>query len=153
MPEGYRVRMDPSSDERVVRFFESYVSDFESFDASAIANHFAYPCHITSDMEQPQLSSSPSHEHWKGQIEGLVALYQQLGVATASILEMTESALSPRVTQARVHWMLKTSTGEEVYDFTGVYTLVDEGGGLKISAIAHDELPKLMARLAGGAEG
>ena len=140
--------MAQPSDGRVSRFFESYVSAFESFDASAIADHFAYPCHITSEAEPPQLSSSPSHEHWRGQIEGLVALYQQLGVGTATIVEMTENVLSPRVTQARVHWMLRTTAGEEVYDFTGVYTFIEDGDDLKISAIAHDELPRLMTRLA-----
>lgn len=143
----YRGGMERQVDERVTRFFEAYVADFTSFDASAIAKHFAYPCHITSENEPVQLTVANSEDEWRTQIEGLVALYQQFGVADASILEMSEDVLSPRVTQVRVHWMLKTGTGEDVYDFTGVYTLVDQGSGLKVSALAHNELPRLMALL------
>ncbi len=37
------------SEAGVQRFFTSYRAAFEQSDAAAIAGHFAYPCHITSD--------------------------------------------------------------------------------------------------------
>lgn len=134
----------------VATFFKSYVEAFERFDADAIAAHFAYPCHITSDSEPAQLTAVASHDEWKAQIEGLVALYQQFGVSTADILEREEVELGANVTQARIRWQLKDAAGGDLYDFRGVYTLGDLGDGLKITALAHDELPKLMALLASG---
>lgn len=39
--------MSPS--ERITNFFDSYRGNFERRDAEGIVDHFAYPCHVTSD--------------------------------------------------------------------------------------------------------
>lgn len=128
-------------------FFDDYRATFETLDPDAISAYFAYPCHVTSDGEVPQVTAAGSREEWREQIALLVVLYGQAGVATADLLSLSETALSPRVAQAAVHWMLRDARGGALYDFHALYTLVRTGDGFKIAALAHDELPKLLALL------
>lgn len=135
----------------VAAFFADYRAAFETLDPEAVAGYFAYPCHVTSDGDVPQLTTAASREEWRDQIAQLIALYEQVGVATADLLSLSESVLSPRVAQARVHWMLRDAAGRDLYDFDALYTLVRTDGGFAIAALAHDELPKLLALLSGDA--
>ena len=43
-------------------FFESYRLAFERLDASAIAEHFAYPIHITSEAREISFISIVSYQ-------------------------------------------------------------------------------------------
>jgi hypothetical protein len=47
----------------------------------------------------------------------------------------------------QVRWILHRRNRQPVYDFTAVYTLARAEDGLRIVAIAHDELPKMQAAL------
>jgi hypothetical protein len=49
---------------------------------------------------------------------------------------------------ACVGWTLLRTDNLPVYDFEASYTLVASHGGLRISAIAHNEVPRLRAALA-----
>lgn len=133
--------------DRAAAFFDSYVAAFERFDAAAIAAHFAFPCHMTSETgAEPDLRSIPDEEGWRADIEGLVGFYRSAGVATARMLEASSTPVSGAVEQAAIHWRLEDAAGAEVYDFHAVYTLV-ERDGLRIAALAHDELPRVQAFL------
>lgn len=129
-------------------FFESYRAAFGQLDAAAVADHFAYPCHVTSDAAEIGLSAIPARLEWMDQVERLLGRYRAIGFASAHVLGLTVTAISPRVTQAVVHWALRDRAGDPLYDFHASYTLVDTGGTLRIAAMAHDEIPRYRAYLA-----
>lgn len=129
----------PLSD-RASAFFDSYVHAFESFDPAAIAARFAFPFHMTSDGNPPDLTAVTDAAAWQAQITGLVGFYRDIGVVSARIVESSSVTLSPRVEQAALHWQLHDASGTDLYDFHAVYTLVESEGAWKISALAHDEL-------------
>lgn len=135
---------------RAAAFFESYVAAFETLDAGAIVEHFAFPLHMTSDGDEVGLTAMSDAETWRGEISRLVGFYRDFGVASAKMQSGRSIELSPRVEHALIHWQLTDEAGKDLYDFHAVYTLVESDGGVKIAAIAHDELPRAVAFASGG---
>lgn len=131
----------------VQRCLDAYRAAFEAFDVSAIADLFSYPCQITSDAGEIAVTTVPTRAAWVPQIERLVEAYRTIGVRSAEFLELGTSELTPRLAQATVQWGLVDGDGQRLYDFTASYTLADRGEGLRISAIAHNEVPRLRAIL------
>jgi hypothetical protein len=127
---------------------DAYRRTFETFDVDAITACFAFPCQVTSEAEPPVVVSVPGPEAWRPQIERIVGAYRLLGVADATIEELRLVPVTPHVAHAVVRWGLAGADGVPVYAFTASYTLVDAASGLRISAIAHDETPKLLAAVA-----
>lgn len=130
---------------RAAAFFESYLAAFETMDPDAIADHFAFPFHMTSDGDEVGLTSIADAATWRAEIGKLVGFYGDLGVATGRILAGESIELSPRVEHASIHWQLVDANGGDLYDFHAVYTLVESEGRTKIAALAHDELPRALA--------
>jgi hypothetical protein len=78
-------------------FLESYRQAFTQLNAEAIANLFAYPCQLTSDAGEIEVTVVPTGEAWLPQLERLVAAYQAVGVRAAENgLRCRHSALSRR---------------------------------------------------------
>jgi hypothetical protein len=132
----------------VQAFFDSYRTAFERSDARAIAGHFAYPCQLTSDADEIVLASVASQEQWIGMIEQLVGSYRRIGVSSARIVEFAATQLSPRLHHAVVRWLLHDGDGNVLYGFDAAYTLAEIGDELRITALAHNELPQLRTYLA-----
>jgi hypothetical protein len=124
----------------VTAFFESYRLAFERLDAPAIAEHFAYPSHITSDIGQIVLISSVAQTEWIAQIEQLQGMYRAIGFRSARVLNLALTELSARLVQALVHWALYDGGKRLLYDFQALYTLAQINDTLRISAIAHNEM-------------
>ncbi len=133
---------------RVDVFLHSYRTAFEDLDATQVAAHFAFPLHVASDTGEVTFSTVASSADWLSQVERLVDAYRRIGVRSAHPEETGIQAVSPRLVQVRVRWRLRDGAGAEVYEFSTGYTLADVRGGLRIAALAHDELPRLRARLA-----
>ena len=133
--------------DRAEEFFQSYIEVFEKFDAEGIADHFTFPLHVTGESDPVDVRSVASREEWLETLQTLLELYKGFGVATAEVLDTTTTVISDRVLQVARHWSVRSGSGEEIYDFNGIYTLVDKDGGLRITAIVHDELPKIVAKL------
>lgn len=131
-------------------FFESYRMAFERLDAPAIADHFAYPSHITSDMGAGDTVLIPvaAKQEWIGQIERLLAMYRAIGFRSARVLNLTPTELSPHLVQAMVHWALHDGEGRPLYSFQAIYTLATINDTLRITAISHNEIPQYRACLA-----
>lgn len=129
-------------------FFDSYRRAFERFDVGAIADHFTFPLQVAGDSEPVDLRCVASRDEWLETLTMLIDLYKGFEVKTATVLESTIAALSDRIVHATMHWSLRDGSDQEVYDFKGVYTLVAVGVDFRIAAIAHDELGKIMAKLA-----
>jgi hypothetical protein len=132
----------------VTGFFESYRLAFERLDTSAIADHFAYPSHITSDTGEIVLSPVVTKPDWIPQIEQLLAMYRAIGLTSARILNLALTELSPRLVQAVVDWALQDDTGSLLYSFQAAYTLAKIDDVVRISGIAHNEIPKYRECLA-----
>lgn len=135
-------------DSTVREFYESYRSAFEALDPVAIGEFFAFPCQITGDTGGITVQSIPSREQWTPVLEGLVGAYQTIGVKTAEMLDLQVFVLTDRLAQASVRWRLMNGHGQALYDFEASYTLADLGAGLRITAIVHNEGPRLAEKLA-----
>ena len=127
----------------IAAFFESYRAAFERFDAAKIADHFAFPCHVTGDGEPIALLPVADKASWVAQLERLLGMYRAIGVSTARLAGLEVSELSPRLFQAAVHWKLFDAQARPLYAFEAVYTLalVDDDR-LRVAAIAHNEMPR-----------
>lgn len=117
----------------VKAFFESYREAFERLDAAAIADLFAYPGHITSDAGEIVLTPIPAKKEWIHQIEQLLATYRTIGFASARIIDLKPTELSPRLVQASVHWALRDGQGRDLYDFETTYMLARINGNFRIA--------------------
>jgi hypothetical protein len=130
---------------RASAFFDSYVGAFERLVPEAIAAHFGFPLHLTSEGDDVGLSSVADEATWRDEIGRLVGFYRDVGVSSARMLSAQSIELSPRVEHAAIHWQLHDAAGTDLYDFHAVYTLADVGGSTRIVALAHDELPRALA--------
>ena len=126
-------------------FFYSYRTAFEHQDVTAIADHFAYPGHVTSDAGEITLVPITNRQEWIGKLEQLLGMYRAIGVGSARVLDLTLTEISPRLITAQIHWALQTAAGERLYDFEAIYTVAQTDGAYRIVAIAHDELPHYQA--------
>jgi hypothetical protein len=129
----------------VRQFLDAYRAGFEAFDVEAIVDLFSYPCQITSDAGEVTVTTLGSREAWVPQIDRLVAAYREIGVRTAEVLELHLIELTSLVAQVSVHWGLADGEGRSIYDFDASYTVADRGDGMRITAIAHNEMPRLRA--------
>lgn len=82
---------------KVRDFLHAYRSTFEAFDVSAIADLFSYPCQITADTGEIDVTMIPAREAWIPQIERLVAGYRAMDVRSAEALEHRVIELTPRL--------------------------------------------------------
>ena len=128
-------------------FLETYRRAFAAFDAEALADMFAYPCQLTSDAGEITVTTVPTRETWLPQIERLVAAYRAIGVRTAEIIEVRTTELTAQLAQVVARWAPVDGAGARIYEFDAAYTLADFGQGLRITAIAHNETPRLLAAL------
>ena len=135
-------------EQRVEAFLRSYRTAFEQLDSAQIAAHFAFPLHLASDSGEITLTVVPSLGDWLPQLERLVGAYRTIGLRSAQPEEARIQVVSPRLLQVQVRWRLLGGRGAELYTFTTGYTLAEEQEGLRIVALAHDELPLLRGRLA-----
>ena len=131
----------------VEQFLDRYRTAFQRFDVAAVAGHFAFPCQVTSDAAEVTVTSVPSLEAWVPQVERIVGAYRALGVTSADALDIRVIELTPRLAQAAVRWRLRDVSGGLVYEFDASYALADLGDGLRITAIAHNETPRLRAAM------
>jgi hypothetical protein len=135
-----------SAERSTVRaFLDAYRTAFETFDAAAVADLFHYPCQITSGGAEVTVAVIPTRDAWMPQLERLVAAYRSIGVRSAEARAVDVAELTTRLAGAVVHWGLFDEQGRPIYDFDASYTLADLGEGMRITAIAHNETPRLRA--------
>lgn len=133
----------PATDELLA----AYRSAFAAFDVEAVADMFAYPWQLTSGGDEAGVTIVAAREAWLPELERLVVAYRTIGVAAAEILDRRTTELAPGLAQVVVRWALTDRAGERIYEFDAAYTLADLGDGLRITAIAHNETPRLRAAL------
>lgn len=134
--------------EAVEAFIDGYRQTFEGFDVQAIAGHFAFPLHVTGEAHDVSLAVVPDAAHWTPAIERIVGAYRTLGVSQAKVRSLDVALVTARIAQANVHWDLRRADGQSVYDFHSSYTVAATPDGLRITAIAHDEGPRMASAMA-----
>lgn len=132
---------------RAHRFLDAYRQAFEAFDASAIAELFLYPCHVTSDTDKIEVAPISSREEWLPQIERLIGAYRAIGVRSADARRVEVVELTRLLAHATVRWAVVDEADETIYEFDAAYTLAGDGDDVRISALAHNEVPRLRAAL------
>jgi hypothetical protein len=128
--------------------FDSYRAAFERSDVPAIADHFAFPLHITSDAGKITLRTVATRQDWIGMLQQLVAMYRAIGFSFARALNLVAIELSSHLVQAVVHWALLDSARDTLYDFNAAYRLATIDGVVRITAISHNEMPRYRECLA-----
>jgi hypothetical protein len=79
---------------------ESYRDAFERLDAAAIADHFAYPSHITGDADEIALIQLSNRQDCLAAVEKVLAMHRELEAPSGSIRDLSIVELSPRLTHA-----------------------------------------------------
>jgi len=122
-------------------FLERYRITFETLSAPSIAEHFAYPVHITGDDGgRVTLAVAESKDPWIQQLQGLLGLYRAIDVRRAEAVDIAFGHATASVVQARVRWALSSGANDPLYEFDASYTIARTADGLRVVAIAHDEL-------------
>jgi hypothetical protein len=129
-------------------FVDSYRSAFERLDAAGIADHFAYPSHITSDAEAITLVPMATKQDCLAAVEKVLAMHRQLGAPSGAVHDLWITEFSPRLAQASLRMEVRDATARTLYDFEATYTLARIDGAWRITAIAHNQIPRLLACLA-----
>lgn len=132
----------------VDEFFAEYAADFATYDAATVAEHFAYPVQAVGDTDAEPDVNTAGREEWLLVLDHLLGAYRELGVTGAWLHSMQVTRLGCGLHVAWVGWRLLRADKSPVYNFKASYTLVASHGRLRISAIAHNEVPKLRAALA-----
>jgi hypothetical protein len=122
----------PDIDLAVDGFFRSYAAAFGQGDASAIADHHAYPWHMSSDEGTVSLVAMSSKVEWIEKVESWLDKVRQSGFRSARIADLEVVDLSPLLVQARARWELYDGAGGLLYDFDATYTLGRFGRELRI---------------------
>ncbi|HEU0214748.1 MAG TPA: hypothetical protein VFR13_11725 [Jiangellaceae bacterium] len=134
----------------VDEFVASYAAAFATHDAATLAHHFVYPVHVVGDTGGDPSVVTATQDEWLAVLQRLLGAYHELGVARAQPEICTVTELGSTVQLASIDWTLQHADGSAVYEFRACYTIVGSTSGLRISAIAHNELSALQAALDGG---
>ena len=140
-------RVDERRCSGVDEFLDAYRRTFEAFDAPAIVDLFSFPLQLTSAADDVTVTTVPTREAWLPQVERLLHAYREIGVQAADVLGRQTIELTPKLVQAVVHWGIADADGRRIYEFDASYTLADLGDGLRITALAHNETPRLRTRM------
>jgi hypothetical protein len=122
----------PDIDLAVDAFFRSYAAAFGQGDASAIAEHHAYPWHMSSDEGTVSLVAMSSKVEWIEKVESWLDKIRESGFRSARIADLEVVDLSTLLVQARARWELCDEAGGLLYDFDATYTLGRFGRELRI---------------------
>jgi len=132
----------------VQAFLESYGAAFARYDAEAAADYYLLPALVASDAEPVALLLMATREICRAGIERVLGWHRKLGVASSRTLGFQVTELSPHLVTLDLYCQLCDASGKGLYDYRGLYTLVAQDGAWRIAAIAHNQIPRLLKRLA-----
>lgn len=126
---------------------ERYRGAFTRGDVGALVDCFAFPLQVVSATDGRAAVSVASREEWPRVLERILRAYGRLGVTACVPLAVETIEELDAVVVVRVRWALRREGGEPVYDFAALYTLGRVEGRLRIVALVHDEVPRMLAAL------
>src|ERR1700761_45691 len=133
-------------EEIVAQFLQTYAVAFEGYNAAAIAEHFALPCHIASDSV-PAVTriDYATAEECQESVSRILSWHRTLKMKSGRVLNLSVVEMSPRMICFDLHYELTDDKDERLYDYRGFYTLITVGERWKIAAISHNQVPRLLA--------
>jgi hypothetical protein len=132
----------------VKAFFQKYCAAFEALDVEAIADCVAYPSHIVSDAEEVVLIAMANRQECLAAMDKVVVLHRKLGAPSGRIHDLVITELSPRLVQASLTMDVRDGRSNRLYDFQAIYSLAKFAGEWRVVAIAHNQIPRLLACVA-----
>jgi hypothetical protein len=134
----------------VEQSLKAYMTAFERYEIDTVLGHFVFPCHFVSDGEEVALMPLATEQACRVGIERVFAWHRELGVAGGRVLQQTIVELTPRLHCLDAQIQLEDGSGKTLYDFRGIYTFVRVQDAWRIAAIAHNQIPRLLACLSRG---
>ena len=117
-------------------FFVRYGAAFETYDAAAVAAHFATPALLVRDGV-PTALAEPAD--LLDSVERLLDLHRAWGVETARVAAVAEVEAAPEHRIARVDWRLGRRASRVRWTYTTTYVLVQaDADGRIVAALTHD---------------
>lgn len=129
----------------VMEFLGSYRGAFERYDTDAILDHFIFPCTVISDTDAIKPSLLQTRDELRAGVDTVLSLHREIGYRSGQLLRLDISELSPRLTGMMLHSRMSGENDRPLYDFQGFYTLAHTDAGLRIMAITHNQIPRLLA--------
>ena len=129
-------------------FFTTYATAYIRQDAKAVCGHFAELVHISADTGTQVTVHVAKKEEMLKTVTHLLEMYRAIGFGSAEVLALATDEMSPRLVQARLLWLLRDKAGEPLYEFDAMYTLARHTEIFRITAIAHNEIPRYKQCLA-----
>lgn len=129
----------------VMEFLGSYRKAFENYDTDAVLNHFVFPCTILGDAEKIIPSLLQTKEELRVGVDYVQSLHRQIGYSSGELLLLDITELSPRLTGVMIRSRMLGVNGRPLYEFQGFYSLARTDAGCRITAISHNQIPRLLA--------
>jgi hypothetical protein len=127
---------------------EAYAQAFRRFDHEGVIACLALPCFFASDRDGPPILTSVATEaEARKAIQPIFDWHRRLGVALGRHEVVARADLSDRLACLRLQVTPQDAAGVDLYTFEGVYTFARGDDGWRIAAIAHNQIPVLLARL------
>jgi len=139
-----------ASDETITgvgRFLQAYRAAFQRYDADAVLGHYLFPGHVVSDAETVALMPLAAAADLRAGVERILSWHRRLGVGASHLLRSDLVELSPRLAFLDLEVELQGADGSGLYDYRGVYTMVQADGVWRIAALTHNQVPRLLACL------
>ena len=117
-------------------YFERYASAFETFDASAIAEHYAMPCVF---IRGGQTDACTSSDALRVSVEALLDLHKTWDVRRAKLKKIDVLETAPEHLIVRADWRLGRK-GRIRWAYSTTYVLIpaSDGDWQIASALTHD---------------
>jgi hypothetical protein len=128
----------------VDELFSGYAAAVVSLDAAKVLPFFDFPVMVSGATGSGATVVVLDKAGFADSLGGLLHAYRSLDVAAATVLSATTFELSEWLHQVSVRWEFADERGDPIYEIDATYTIV----GGRIRAIAHNEIPEMMAALA-----
>lgn len=123
-------------------FFTTYCTAFIRQDVPAIVKHFADVVHISGDTGDRITVHIANRDELRKSMTHLMEMYRAIDFGSAEALALASDALSSRLVQARVRWLLRDKASKPLYEFDSLYTIARHTEIFRITALAHNEMPQ-----------
>lgn len=139
------MRTSEKTQREIEDFFASYRAAFDRFDSDSILLHFVYPCHVVSDADPVALIPMAGEHDCRIGVERVLGWHRAIGVVSGEVTEFVATELSPQLVSVSLKKDFHDDGGCRLYDFHGIYTLVQKSDDWKIAAISHNQIPRLLS--------
>ena len=133
-------------DAEIRKFLAGYGAAWDALDVEAIVAHYALPQIIVAGGRTTFIETE---DEVRAGIETLCQLYEDRGVAGATLEVEAVETLPDHAARATVRWRLKDAAGTERLTYLAPYTIVEDDDGV-LAIVAFDADGQVDAHRAAG---